>query len=133
MFSAHMSAHNTCHSSSVRGFDTLPSVFFGHCIHLVHMYDRRQNIHTHEIKTCLLKDEESWAWWCTLLIIPLKRQRWAVLCEFKVSIVYKESPGQPGLHSETMHLEEGEREKGGRRGGMVKSKDNLIRTDEGVQ
>jgi hypothetical protein len=40
----------------------------------------------------------SWAWWLTGLISALKRQRQAELCEFKASLVYIVSLGQPELH-----------------------------------
>jgi hypothetical protein len=36
------------------------------------------------------------------LIPALRRQRLADLCEFKASLVYIASPGQPELHSETL-------------------------------
>jgi len=48
----------------------------------------------------------SWALWSMPLIPALGRQRQVDLCEFEVSLVYKVSPGQPGLHRETLSQED---------------------------
>ena len=37
------------------------------------------------------------SWWFITLILALRRQRQADLCEFEASLVYKVSPGQPEL------------------------------------
>lgn len=34
----------------------------------------------------------SLAWWCTPLILPFRKQRQMILCEFEASVVYIESP-----------------------------------------
>jgi hypothetical protein len=43
------------------------------------------------------REEKGWVWCQTFLILALGRQRQTELCEFKVSLVYKASPGQPEL------------------------------------
>jgi hypothetical protein len=38
------------------------------------------------------------------LILTFRRQRQEDLCEFKTSLIYRVSSGQPGLHSEILSL-----------------------------
>jgi hypothetical protein len=43
---------------------------------------------------------------CTPLIPALRSQRQTELCEFKASLVYRASSGQPGLHREILSSKE---------------------------
>lgn len=49
----------------------------------------------------------SWAWWHTLLVPALGRQRWIVLCEFKASLIYRMNSRTSKVvsHTEKPHLE----------------------------